>query len=201
MLKGMSCDTVPDTDPVSDGTTLHEDNRMLAILPGDGCRQARHKLRFSLTGNLLKTLSREMVALIHNQMAIIAHEIVNEAASNHALYDCYIKQSRCLCAATTDPANSALWHSEERGKALDPLMLQLPTMYQYECIHAPLRNQSRGDHGFSEGGGGSQHSRFMREHGMRRNGLLGTQFTLECRFQRQAAVALVPDHRFDVQVR
>src|SRR5438874_9093418 len=66
-----------------------------------------------------------MVALIHNQMAIIAHEIVNEAASNHALYDCYIKQSRCLCAATTDPANSALWHSEERGKALDPLMLQL----------------------------------------------------------------------------
>src|SRR5436305_13812543 len=105
-----------------------------------------------------------MVALIHNQMAIIAHEIVNEAASNNALYDCYIKQCRCLCAATTDPANSALWHSEERGKALDSLMLQLPTMYQYDCIHTPLRNQPRAAHGFSERAGGSQHSRSMRMH-------------------------------------
>src|SRR5947208_2819341 len=74
-------------------------------------------------------------------------------------------------------------------------------MYQYECIHSPLRNQPRGDHGLSERGGGCQHSRIMREHGMRGNGLLGAQLTLECRFQWQAGVALVSDHRLDVQIR
>ena len=142
-----------------------------------------------------------MVALIHNQVAIIAHEIVDQTASYHALYHGYIKQAGCLCAAATDPANSARRHSEEGGKALNPLELQLPPMYQYECIHSPLRNQPRGDHGLSERGGGCQHSRIMREHGMRGNGLLGAQLTLECRFQWQAGVALVSDHRLDVQIR
>jgi len=45
-----------------------------------------------------------MVALIHNQVAIIAHEIVEETVSYHALYHGYIKQAGCLCAAATDPA-------------------------------------------------------------------------------------------------
>jgi hypothetical protein len=41
----------------------------------------------------------------------------------------------------------------------------------------------------------------MGKHGMRGNGLLGAQLTLECRFQWQAGVALVPDHRLNVQFR
>src|SRR5215469_375598 len=200
MLKGMSCDTMPDADPVPYGTTLHENDRMLAILSGDRRRQARHELRLSLAGNLLKALSREMVALIHNEVPIIAHEIVDEAASDHALYHCHIKQASRLCAASADPANSERRHSEEGGKALDPLMLQLPPMYQYECIHAPLRNQPRSDHGLSEGRGGCQHSRIMGEHRLGGNGLLGAQFALECRLQRLAGVALVPDHRLNVQI-
>src|SRR5438034_6158320 len=82
MLKGVSCNSMPDIVPVAYGTTLHEDDRMLAILPGDGRRQPGHKLRPSLAGNLLKALGREMVTLIHNQVAIIAHEIVDETASD-----------------------------------------------------------------------------------------------------------------------
>ena len=74
-------------------------------------------------------------------------------------------------------------------------------MYQYECIHSPSRNQPRSDHGLSERGGGCQHSRIMGEHGMRSNGLLGAQLTLECRLQRLAGVALVADDRLDVQIR
>ena len=74
-------------------------------------------------------------------------------------------------------------------------------MHQYECIYSPLRNQPRGHHGLSEGGGGCQHARIMSEHGNRGNGLLGAQLTLECCFQRQAGVALVPDQRLDVQIR
>src|SRR5207244_4631652 len=106
-----------------------------------------------------------------------------------------------LCAAAADPANSARRYSEEGGKALNPLKLQLPPIHQYECIYSPLRNQPRGHHGLSEGGGGCQHARIMSEHGNRGNGLLGAQLTLECCFQRQAGVALVPDQRLDVQIR
>jgi len=73
-------------------------------------------------------------------------------------------------------------------------------MYQYECIHSPLRNQPRGDHGLSErvvaantpyhGRAWHARQRFARGAGH-----------LECRFQWQAGVALVPDHRLDVQIR
>src|SRR5215472_76753 len=131
MLEGLSCDTMPDADPVSYVTTLHENDRMLAILPGDSRRQTRHELRLSLAGNLLKALGREMVAFSHNEVPIIAHEIVDETASDHALYHCHIKQASRLCTAAADPAYSARRHSKEGGKALDPLMLQLPPMYQY----------------------------------------------------------------------
>src|SRR5215469_13998409 len=124
MFEGLNCDTMPDADPVSYGTTLHENDRMLAILPGDGRRQTRHELRLSLAGNLLKALGREMVALIHNQVAIIAHEIVDQATSHQALYHCYIDQAGWFCAATADPANSARRHSKEGRKELGPLMLQ-----------------------------------------------------------------------------
>src|SRR5438034_464807 len=164
MLKGVSCNSMPDIVPVAYGTTLHEDDRMLAILPGDGRRQPGHKLRPSLAGNLLKALGREMVTLIHNQVAIIAHEIVDETASDQALHHGHIKQAGRLCAAAADPANSARRYSEEGGKALNPLKLQLPPMHQYECIYSPLRNQPRGHHGLSEGGGGCQHARIMSEH-------------------------------------
>src|SRR6516164_9739616 len=177
-----------------------ENDRMLAILSGDRRRQARHELRLSLAGNLLKALGREMVALIHNEVPIIAHEIVDEATSHQALYHCYIDQAGWFCAATADPANSARRHSKEGRKTLGPLMLQLPPMYQNECIHAPLGNQPRGNDGLSEGGRGCQHSRIMGEHRTRGNGLLGSQFALECRLQRLAGVALVPDHGLDVQV-
>src|SRR2546429_5222814 len=103
MLKGVSCNSMPDIVPVAYGTTLHEDDRMLAILPGDGRRQPGHKLRPSLAGNLLKALGREMVTLIHNQVAIIAHEIVDETASDQALHHGHIKQAGRLCAAAADP--------------------------------------------------------------------------------------------------
>src|SRR5215469_8466754 len=33
------------------------------------------------------------------------------------------------------------------------------------------------------------------------NGLLGAQLTLECNFERQAGIALVPDYGLDVQIR
>lgn len=50
-------------------------------------------------------------------------------------------------------------------------------------------------------GAGCQHSGVFGERGMCRNSLLGAQLTFECRFERQAGVALVPDHGLDVQIR
>jgi len=73
-------------------------------------------------------------------------------------------------------------HSEEGGKALDPLKLQLPPMYQYECIHSPLRKISHAATTVFRRGGGCQHSRIMASMAMRGNGLLGAQLTLEVRF-------------------
>src|SRR6266568_6248173 len=199
MLKGMSCNTMPGTDPITHGAALHEDDRVVTILPGDRRRQARDELRLGLTRHLLKALGREMVTLVHDQVPVIAREIINQTLSDHALYHRYIKQAGWLRAATADPADSASRHSEEGGKALDPLLLQLPSMHHYKCIHAPLGNQPRGNHGLSESGGGCQHSRVMGKHGLGGDDLLGAQSSLERRVQRLAGVPLVPDHSLDVQ--
>lgn len=74
-------------------------------------------------------------------------------------------------------------------------------MHQDERTDAALGNQPRGHHGLSERRGGCQHSRVMRKHGLGSNGLLGAQFALEGRLQGLAGVALVPDHRLDLQIR
>jgi len=74
-------------------------------------------------------------------------------------------------------------------------------MHQHERINAALGNQPRGHHSFAKRGGGCQHSRVLSKHGLGGDNLLGSQFTLECRLQRLARVALVPDHCFDVQIR
>lgn len=74
-------------------------------------------------------------------------------------------------------------------------------MHQYERIDAAFRNQPRGHHGLAERGGSCQHSRVLGKHGLGGEDLLGAQFTLECRLQRLARVALVLDYCFDVQTR
>jgi len=121
--------------------------------------------------------------------------------SYHALYHGYIKQAGCPLCGRHRSGHNAGRHSEEGGKALDPLKLQCRRCNQYECIHSPLRNQPRGDHGLSERGGGCQHSRIMGEHGMRGQrfargaGHLGMSLSVAGRGCAR------PDHRLDVQIR
>ena len=69
---------------------------MVAILARDRRRQARDELRLSLAGNLLEALGGEMVAFVHNQMSIVAHEIIDDAVSDHALNHRHIQQAGWL---------------------------------------------------------------------------------------------------------
>ena len=142
-----------------------------------------------------------MVAFIYNEVPIVADQIIDYAVSDQALDHRHIQQAGGLFAAAADPANGANRHSQEGGKSLDPLLLQLPPMHQYERIDAAFGDQPRGHHGLSERSGGGQYSRVLGKHGLGGDGLLGAQFTLECHVQRLARVALVLDYWLDVQSR
>ena len=48
---------------------------MMSVFPGERHRQAQNKSRFDLAKNPLKCNRRQMMALIHNDMAALCNEI------------------------------------------------------------------------------------------------------------------------------
>src|SRR5208282_5009789 len=122
MLKRMSRRTLLVVHPIPHGTTLHEDDRVVAILPCDGRGKTRDELCLGLTRHLFKTLGGEMMAFVDNQVPVIAHQIINHAFADQALNYRHIQQAGWLLGATAHPSNGARRYSQESGKPLDPLL-------------------------------------------------------------------------------
>jgi hypothetical protein len=62
-------------DAMPHRATLHEDDRMMAILPCNRRRQSRDELRFRTPDDLFKAVRRQMVALIDDHMTIVSGRI------------------------------------------------------------------------------------------------------------------------------
>ena len=107
MLKRMRRRPLLALHPIAHGTTLHKDDRVVAILPCDGRGEPRDELCRGLTRHLFKTLGGEMVAFIDNQVPIIAHQILNHAFSDQALNCRHIQQVCWLLATTAHPSDGA----------------------------------------------------------------------------------------------
>jgi len=161
---------------------------MLASFPGDGpqIRPVHRTSPLAWRPNLLKLCGRDMVALIHNHMAI-CHEIVDRPLRTMLVISGYIKQAGCFVPAATDPANSARRHSDEGGMRFDPYEVwQLPPMYQYECIHSPVAHQSRcGPTVFPNAVVAANTLPIMGEQWHARQRFARGRTPLECRFQWQ----------------
>src|SRR5689334_19976865 len=106
MLEGVSRHPLLGIGPKTHRTALHKDDRMVAILPHDRCRQTRDELRLGLARNLLKTLGGEMVAFIYNEVPIVADQVIDYAVSDQALGHPHIQQAAGLVAAPTNPPNT-----------------------------------------------------------------------------------------------
>src|SRR6266571_2094865 len=53
-------------NPIANGTTLHENDRVMSVLASDGGGQAGHEFGFGSSRHQLKTVGGKMVAFINN---------------------------------------------------------------------------------------------------------------------------------------
>ena len=68
-----------------DRAALHEDDRVVTILPGDGSGQPEHEPRSRLPGDLFEAVGRQMVALVHDQVTVAGHTIIDDTLLDQAL--------------------------------------------------------------------------------------------------------------------
>ena len=86
-------------------TALHEDDRMVAVLACDGCRQANDKSGFGLAYHLLETVRRQVMALIDDHMAVLSDAVIHDAFSDETLNDADINLSSRAISSSADSSD------------------------------------------------------------------------------------------------
>src|ERR1700761_9476373 len=72
---------------VTNRTALHENDRMMAVLPCDGGRQSKDELGFGFSGHGLESHGGQMVAFIDDDMPVIRDQIGDGTLPNQALHE------------------------------------------------------------------------------------------------------------------
>src|ERR1700680_1779460 len=60
----------------SDRATLHEYDRMMAVLAGRCCGQAHYILGFDLPHNVLEAEGRKVMALVDNDVSVLSNKVL-----------------------------------------------------------------------------------------------------------------------------
>ena len=95
-------------------TALHEDDRMMAVLARDRCRQSRDESRFGPPDDLFEAVRRQMVALIDDHMAVLGDAIVDDTLPDQALNDADIEQPGRSASAAADATDRLRRDVEKR---------------------------------------------------------------------------------------
>ena len=188
-------------DPMTNRSALHEDDRMVPVFASDRGGQARDELCLCLADDLLETVRGQVVAFVHDEMSVIADQIIHDSLARQALNERHVERPGRLLSPAADSADLLRRQAQKRCQALDPLFQQLPAMDENQRIDAALGDQPCGDDGFSEGGRGGEHAGVVGQHGLGGDLLLGLQLAVETHIQRPARIALVSQNGVDVQIR
>ena len=112
------------------GAALHEDDGMVPVFSGDGCRQTDDIARLRSARDKLKTRRRQVVAFVDDQLAVVSHDVVDLAVSDQALDQSHVNHARRFSLSTAYCANLFGVDLEEGLQPLDPLVEKFPTMHQ-----------------------------------------------------------------------
>src|SRR5271157_5830298 len=92
-------------DSVPDWTAIHENNRMVTVLANNGGRQPGDVLSLTLSGDDFETSRRDVVALVHYQMAIFTDKIIYDSLFAQALHDRHIYIASRMASASAYLSN------------------------------------------------------------------------------------------------
>lgn len=151
-------------DGVSDGAALHEDDGMVAVLAGDGGGKSEDEFGLCPADREFETLRREVMAFIDDDVPVVGDEVFDDAFANETLDHNDVDLSGEFFASASETSDVLFFEIEELGESLDPLIHELLAMNENEGADSALRDQPRGENGFSEGGGGGKNSGIVREH-------------------------------------
>ena len=108
MLERAGCRLGASVYLMSNRTALHEDDRMVAVLACDGCRQANHESGFGLAYHLLDTVRRQVMALIDDHLAVLSDAVIHDTFSDETLNDADINlSSRAISSSAMRPIDFA----------------------------------------------------------------------------------------------
>ena len=146
---------------MADRAALHKNDRVMPVFARDCGRQSGHEFRLGPSNDEFKTVRRNVMAFIYNDLTIVCHPVIYHVSPNETLNQSHIQSACQLLSSAPKPANATRWNSEERNQPFNPLFQELLTMDQYNRIDASLRDEPSGNHGFAEGRCCCQHACLM----------------------------------------
>ncbi|PTW96677.1 hypothetical protein C8N33_1247 [Pararhodobacter aggregans] len=145
------------------GPALHEDDGMVTVFSGDGCRQTDDIAGLRSARDKLKTRRGQVVAFIDDQLAVVSHDVVDYAVSDQALDKRHVNHACRFPPSTANCADLLGVDLKEGLQPLNPLVEKFTTMHQNQRVSGAMSNQGRRDDGFAEGCGRGKHASIMRD--------------------------------------
>src|ERR1700730_8544370 len=191
MVEGTSCCLLRSVDAMTNRAALHEDYRMVAVLPRHRRRQAEHVSGLGFPRDGLKAYGREMMAFIDDNMAVISDQIGDDALPNQAPHEGDIDGACRLLLPAVYDADFVRCDVQKGLEARHPLVEELPAMDEDQRVPIPHRDHFRSDDGLAESCGRCKHPDLVLEKPGCSLILLGRQLSKEPRDKRYSLLAFV----------
>src|SRR6185437_10110613 len=138
------------------------------------------------------------MAFVNDDMTVAGQQIRVLGLGGEALQQSHIDAACRFAATATDRTNTIRSYRQKLLQPLRPLLQQLLSVYQDQCVDPPMSDQCRRDDRLSKRGRGRQHPAVvLRQSGYRRL-LLRPQRTQETALQLRPACTQILDVHFDL---
>lgn len=131
---------------------------MVSVLARDSRRQAEDVFRFGAPRHQFEAGCGQMVAFVHDEMAVVGHQIRHFPPPDQALDKRDVDDACRFAAPAANDADMLRVNCEEGFETFDPLGEQFSAVHEDQRVASSRRNQCRGDDRLAEGGGGGQHA-------------------------------------------
>src|SRR6266511_88346 len=180
----------------ANGPELHLDDRVVPIAPVGRRGEAEDKTRLDLREDAPERTRRDVVALIHDDVAVSGDDVVDLALPNEALDHRDVDPARALPLPAPDDTDLLARDPEELRQLRDPLVEKRLPVDKDERAHAAPRDERRSEDGLPGARRGDDDADVLRQDGGGGTGLNLGEVASKLDLDRLAVHALILDDRF-----
>ncbi len=176
---------------VPDRPTLHEDDRVVAVLALNRGRRSCDKKCLRSTGYFFKHRSGNMMAFIHDDLPIIFDQGIHPVFVDQAVQDGNVDQPGLQLFTGSYLSNGLRRRFEEYIQTLSPLIHELARVNKHKSVCFSLSNQPGGDNGLAKCSRSCEHTCFVSQKSLRSLPLRLTQLSLKLHFHPLASGSFI----------